>query len=131
MTEQWQKLTEAWLGELGRLGKEWPAEIQQAIGEYAEILMRETVDPRRFMEFLRGSGESFTGFPGAANGEARCDPYVILGLERTATDEEVKKRYHNLVRKLHPDTAGVEGTERLFQMVLAAYEAIKRERGLQ
>ncbi|MDD5511458.1 MAG: J domain-containing protein [Dehalococcoidales bacterium] len=131
MTERWQKIADEWLGELGRLGKEWPAELQKAMGEYAETLMNEAIDPRRFMEFLRGSGESFTGFPGTPNGEVRCDPYVILGLERTATDEEIKKRYHNLVHKLHPDTAGVEGTERLFQLVLAAYEAIRRERGLR
>ncbi len=129
MTEPWQKLADEWLGELGRLGKEWPSEFQKAMGEYAETLMREAIDPRRFLEFFRSSGAGFAGFPEVPNGEARCDPYLILGLDRTATDEEVRKRYHNLVHKLHPDTAGVEGTERLFQMVLAAYEAIKRERG--
>ncbi|MDD5512043.1 MAG: J domain-containing protein [Dehalococcoidales bacterium] len=129
MTEPWQKLADEWLGELGRLGKEWPSELQKAMGEYAETLMREAIDPRRFMGFLRSSGAGFAGFPEVPNGESMCDPYLILGLDRTATDEEVRKRYHNLVHKLHPDTAGVEGTERLFQMVLAAYEAIKRERG--
>ena len=129
MTERWKKLADEWLGELGRLGKEWPAELQEALGEYADTLMREAFDPSRFMEFLRSSGVDFTGFPGALKGEAGCDPYLILGLDRTATDEDVKKRYHNLVHKLHPDTAGFEGTERLFQMVMVAYELIKRERG--
>ncbi|HID63162.1 MAG TPA: J domain-containing protein [Anaerolineae bacterium] len=56
------------------------------------------------------------------------DPYRILGLEKSATDEEVRKRYHELVRKLHPDTGGTEGTTFLLQLVLAAYEAIRRER---
>jgi len=55
--------------------------------------------------------------------------YQALGLERSASDEEIKKRYRILLHKLHPDTAGVEGTAFLLQMVLVAYEMIKEERG--
>lgn len=31
------------------------------------------------------------------------DPYVVLGISPTATDEEVKKAYRDLARKYHPD----------------------------
>ena len=31
------------------------------------------------------------------------DPYNVLGLERGASDEEVKKAYRTLSRKYHPD----------------------------
>ena len=62
-------------------------------------------------------------------GKAGIDPYRVLGLEKTATDDQVKKRYREIVVKLHPDTAGVQGTEFLFQLVLAAYQQISKERG--
>ena len=31
------------------------------------------------------------------------DPYSILGVDRNATDEEIKKAYRALSRKYHPD----------------------------
>jgi DnaJ-domain-containing protein 1 len=57
-----------------------------------------------------------------------ADPYRVLGLQPGNTDEQVKKRYRELAKKLHPDTAGTPGTEFLFQLVTAAYQQISRER---
>ena len=31
------------------------------------------------------------------------DPYKVLGVSPSATDEEVKNAYRNLARKYHPD----------------------------
>ena len=31
------------------------------------------------------------------------DPYGVLGLNRNATEEEIKKAYRSLSRKYHPD----------------------------
>jgi DnaJ-domain-containing protein 1 len=61
--------------------------------------------------------------------QAGIDPYRIMGLDKTAADDQVKKRYRELMVKLHPDTAGVKGTELLFQLVMAAYQQISKERG--
>jgi DnaJ-class molecular chaperone len=62
-------------------------------------------------------------------GNITLDPYRVLGLDKSAPDEDVKRRYRELVWKLHPDTAGVKGTEFLVQVVNTAYEQISRERG--
>ena len=31
------------------------------------------------------------------------DPYAVLGIDRNASDEEVKNAYRELARKYHPD----------------------------
>ena len=31
------------------------------------------------------------------------DPYAVLGIEKNATDEQVKEAYRELARKYHPD----------------------------
>ncbi|WP_445748716.1 TerB family tellurite resistance protein [Polaribacter sp.] len=62
--------------------------------------------------------------------------YKILEIEKTATDEEVKKAYRSLAKKHHPDKLQDLGEEHLkgaqekFQSIQAAYEKIKRERGI-
>lgn len=60
---------------------------------------------------------------------AGMDSYQVLGLDKSVTDDQVKRRYREMVIKLHPDTAGVKGTEFLFQLVTAAYQQISKERG--
>ncbi|MDD5501248.1 MAG: J domain-containing protein [Candidatus Omnitrophica bacterium] len=78
---------------------------------------------------LKSLGIEASQLQGMATGQTTFNPYATLGLDKSASDGEVKKRYRELLRILHPDTAGVEGTAFLLQIVLAAYEMIKQERG--
>ncbi|HLN48078.1 MAG TPA: DnaJ domain-containing protein, partial [Steroidobacteraceae bacterium] len=53
------------------------------------------------------------------------DYYAILGLQRGASDEEVKKAYRRLARKYHPDVSKESGAEEKFKEVAEAYQTLK------
>jgi molecular chaperone DnaJ len=52
------------------------------------------------------------------------DLYEILGVSRTATQDEIKKAYRGLARELHPDVSADPSTENRFKEVTAAYEIL-------
>ena len=52
--------------------------------------------------------------------------YEVLGLPRSSTPAQVKKRYRELVRKFHPDVAkDKETSHRLFIQINEAYEVLR------
>lgn len=53
------------------------------------------------------------------------DYYSILGIERDATQQEVKRAYRKLARKYHPDVSKETDAEERFKEVGEAYEVIK------
>lgn len=60
------------------------------------------------------------------------DPYAVLGLNRNATDEEIKKAYRSLSRKYHPDAninnPNKDQAEEKFKEIQQAYQQIMYEK---
>ena len=54
------------------------------------------------------------------------NPYQVLGLPRGAPMDEVRKRYHELARKWHPDINKSADAERRFREATEAYDLIQK-----
>lgn len=52
------------------------------------------------------------------------DYYEILGLESTATSDDIKKAYKKLAKKYHPDINKSSTSEELFKLISEAYEVL-------
>ena len=53
------------------------------------------------------------------------DYYKIMGVERDASKEEIKRAYRKLARKYHPDVSKESGAEAKFKELGEAYEVLK------
>ena len=105
-------------------------EMRSNVHRWMDQPLRDAFNPEIFLRYIAGMGIDLSQVPNLAGRRDGIDPYRVLGLEKTATDEEIKKRYRQRLRQFHPDTAG-PGMEFHLQTVMAAYELIKRERGWQ
>ncbi len=71
------------------------------------------------------------------NGISEEDAYIILGIEKSYSDAEIKKAYRSLAVKCHPDNASSLGDEAIRQatetmkQINVAWEVVKMARGIK
>ena len=60
------------------------------------------------------------------------DPYKVLGVSRTASDDDVKRAYRDLARKYHPDNYAnnplADLAQEKMKEINEAYDIIQKER---
>ena len=84
---------------------------------------REKEDQVRWKEYARRFAQGFFGFNEEPDKNKDKDyPYSVFGLNRSASDDDVKKAYRKSVLKAHPDKGG---TPELFRKVREAWEYFK------
>jgi DnaJ like chaperone protein len=90
---------------------------------------------REIAGYLRVSRQDFESIM-AMFIKSADNAYKILEIEKTASNEEVKKAYRNMAKKYHPDRVNTQdeaikkGAEEKFKQVQLAYETIQKERGI-
>ncbi|PKL02534.1 MAG: J domain-containing protein [Synergistetes bacterium HGW-Synergistetes-2] len=80
-----------------------------------------------------GGGSAYTPPPGG-----KRDPYTVLGCSPSSSNEEIKKRYRELLAKYHPDKFIGQNLDedfvalasRKFQEIQEAYGRIRSARGI-
>ncbi|MBA7506511.1 Co-chaperone protein DjlA [subsurface metagenome] len=120
-----------------RISQRWMEALQEELQGWLNALMKDALDPAKMMKFLRGMGIDLSQLNQMFGQAAQTgtmpqgfDAYKILGLDKSASDEEVKQAYRKVMSRVHPDKAGPELTF-MATMANAAYAMIKRERGWQ
>lgn len=106
--------------------------IAQADGSVTEPEIAKIRDIAAFFKMGKSDFESIKAMFVKSTNNA----YKILEIEKSASNDEVKKAYRKMAKKYHPDKVVTEneaikkGAEDKFKEVQKAYEAIQAERGL-
>jgi len=75
-------------------------------------------------EFERPKDVRHREFKKALQDESLPDCYTILGMQKNATQDEIKKRYRVLVKKLHPDKSKDPLAKEKMAEINRAYEIL-------
>ncbi len=124
-----------------------PEVLEELLGGLFHIAMADGVMHSTELTYLQAVAHIF-GFDGTqferiralhmgADGSA-VDPYEILGVSRTATDDEIKTVYRRLIRENHPDALMAKGLPQEFidlanekmAGINTAYDRIRKDRGV-
>jgi DnaJ like chaperone protein len=135
-------------GQLGQAFADTPGALTDVLGALFGIARADGPLNQAELTFLRrvhtGFGLDQNAWDQARGASPRRplsdapDPYGVLGLSRTATNEDIRTTWKQLVRANHPDTLASRGVTQDFVAratakvaeINAAWDSIKRERNL-
>ncbi|MES2557385.1 MAG: TerB family tellurite resistance protein [Bacteroidota bacterium] len=106
--------------------------IAQADGQVSEA---EINTLQRIAHLLQVPPMDFRSVKGMFKKNLEGD-YEVLGIDKTASDDEVKKAYRQMAVRYHPDKVASlgdeyqKGAKEKFQKIQEAYDNIKKSRGL-
>lgn len=102
--EEFQKL-------VGNIGKSLAKAFKDGLAEGLAQVMQQVIQPQ--VDSLMTS--------------TLTNPYILFGLSPSATEEEFKKRYKDLMRIYHPDKGASDDT--MVKLLNQAWEDIRRQKG--
>ncbi len=136
---------EAYASQLARLFRDRIQTLESVLDGLFHIANADGVMHPNELEFLHAvagifgfNADAFARIKARHMGADLGDPYVILGLERSAGAEDIKKTYRRLVRENHPDKMIAQGLPEEFVRIAneklarinEAYDRIEKERAL-
>lgn len=137
---------EMYAQQVAKLFPHEPQVLEELLGGLLQIAKADGVVHPAELEYLwsvaqifgfdRRTFERLTATHGTTPGGA--NPYSVLGVERDASDTDVKAAYRKLIHENHPDKLMAQGLPQEFidlandkmAAINAAYDEVKKERGL-
>lgn len=137
---------EIYARKIAKLFDDSPDTLEHVLDGLFHIAKADGVVHENELGFLQAVAEIF-GFSGTQFRQIMArhvhagdsDPYVVLGIEHSASDAEVKAHYRTLVKEHHPDRLMAKGvpadmvevmTDKISR-INSAYDVIAKERGLR
>ena len=121
------------------------AVCENLLGGLFQIALADGIIHPKELQFLQNvafefnlSDRDFERIASVYNEANDADPYQILGVNRNASNDQIKKSYRELSRENHPDTLMAKGMPQEFidianekmANINAAYDQINKERSL-
>jgi DnaJ like chaperone protein len=134
---------EIYAGQIARIFRGRPSVLEDVLDGLFEIAMADNVLHPAELAFLERVADIFGFTPSEFRrirashlGPDQADPYVVLGVEYSASEEEIKHTYRLLVRENHPDSLMARGVPKEFlrlaneklAAINIAYAKIMKER---
>ena len=137
---------EPYAKQVAKIFQDNPAVLEELLGGLFHIAKADGIAHPAEIDFLTRVSDIF-GFDNATFqrmkvahlGADMDDPYVVLGTDHGATDDEVRSAWRTLMREHHPDTLVAQGMPEDFIEVAtekvatinAAYDQICKQRGIK